>query len=88
MSRPRHPNKHIERAIKYAESLGWRVEMSKGHAWGHLLCPRSTREGCIVGVWSTPRNPEHHGRQLTRDVDLCPHRNEAEDFSEDDEHGC
>ena len=24
--RPRHPNKHIEEAIQYAESLGWRVE--------------------------------------------------------------
>jgi len=73
MGRPRHPNKHIERAIKYAESLGWRVELSNGHAWGFLLCPRSTREGRAVAVWSTPRNPENHARQLTREVDLCPH---------------
>jgi len=65
MGRPRHPNKHIERAIKYAESLGWRVELSNGHAWGFLLCPRSTREGRAVTVWSTPRNPENHARQLT-----------------------
>ncbi len=57
MSRSRHPNKHIELAIQYAESLGWRVELSRGHGWGHLLCPRSTREGCIVSVWSTPKNP-------------------------------
>jgi hypothetical protein len=32
MSRPRHPDKHIERAFRYAESLGWRVEISNGHA--------------------------------------------------------
>jgi hypothetical protein len=74
MGRPRHPNKQIERAVRYAESLDWSVEISNGHAWGHLLCPRSTREGCIVGVYSTPRCPENHARQITREVDLCPHR--------------
>jgi hypothetical protein len=73
MSRPRHPNKHIERAVRYAEMLGWRVQMSKGHAWGHLYCPHGTRESCIVSVWSTPRNPESHARHIRRDVDRCPH---------------
>jgi len=73
MSRSRHPDKHIERAIQAAESIGWRVEMSSGHAWGHLLCPERTREGCIVAVWSTPRNPENHARHLLREIDLCPH---------------
>ena len=29
MGRPRHPNKHVERSVQYAESLGWRVLMSK-----------------------------------------------------------
>ena len=74
MARPRHPNKHIERAVSYAESLGWRFEKSNGHAWGFLLCPQHTREGCSVGVFSTPRQPENHARQLTRIVDHCPHR--------------
>ncbi len=73
MSRPRHANKEIERAVSYAESLGWRVLPSNGHAWGHLYCPQSTREGCKVGVWSTPRNPENHARHIQREVDLCPH---------------
>ena len=50
MSRWRHPDQHIERAIQYAESLGWRVVSSNGHAWGRLLCPHSTREGCIISV--------------------------------------
>jgi|BogFormECP12_OM1_1039635.scaffolds.fasta_scaffold10542_1 hypothetical protein len=92
MSRSRHPNKHIELAIQYAESLGWRVELSRGHAWGHLLCPRSTREGCIVSVWSTPKNPENHARHIRRDVDMCPHgptaqsQQEQENVEENDEH--
>lgn len=73
MARPRHPNKHIERAIQYAEQLGWRVVVPGGHAWGRLLCPFSTREGCIVSVWSTPRNPENHARHVRREVDQCPH---------------
>ena len=74
MSRSRHPNPHIEKAVSYAESLGWRVVMSKGHAWGRLLCPWSTREGCIVSVWSTPKVPENHARHLRGQIDSCPHR--------------
>ena len=85
MSRPRHPNKHIERAIQYAESLGWRVQMSNQHAWGHLFCPQSTREGCIISVWSTPRSPENHARHIRQDVDACPHG--EEDQGEGDENG-
>ena len=78
MGRPRHPHKHIEKAVRYAETRGWRIELSGGHAWGHLLCPQCTRDGCKVGVWSTPRNPENHAQKLTRDIDLCPHENDAD----------
>ncbi|MEZ6102670.1 MAG: hypothetical protein R3E01_27330 [Pirellulaceae bacterium] len=85
MSRPRHPNKHIENAVSYAESLGWRVEISGGHAWGRLFCPQSSREGCIVSVWSTPRKPENHARQIWREVDLCPHSGETIDGEVGDE---
>ena len=57
MSRPRHPDKDIERAVKYAESQGWRFKLSRGHAWGHLYCPGATRDGCRTSVWSTPAIP-------------------------------
>jgi hypothetical protein len=73
MARPRHPNKHIEKAIQYAEGLGWRVRKSKGHAWGRIYCPLATPEGCIVSIHSTPKNPENHARHIRREVDLCPH---------------
>ena len=89
MARPRHPNKHIERAVQYAEALGWRLEISNGHAWGRLFCPLTTREGCIVSVWSTPHKPENHARHIRREVDLCPHgqHNTMSDAEEDVENG-
>jgi hypothetical protein len=71
--RPRHPNKHIEAVIQHAESLGWRVEMSNGHAWGFLLCPERSRQGCSVGVNSTPRVPERHAREVRKEIDSCTH---------------
>lgn len=72
-SRPRHPKPEIEKAVRYAEELGWRVEMSNGHAWGRLFCPFASREGCIISVWSTPRSAENHARQLRKRVDGCHH---------------
>jgi len=77
MSRPRHPDKHIDEAVRFAESLGWRVEMSAGHCWGRLLCPRRDRDGCQLSVWSTPRSAENHARQIRRKIEQCGHHEEA-----------
>ena len=74
MPRQRHPNPAIEDAIQRAESLGWSVKTSHGHAWGRLFCPEASREGCIVSVNSTPRNPEGHARMILRRLQNCPHR--------------
>jgi len=30
----KHPSKTIEQAVAHAEAQGWRVEKSRGHAWG------------------------------------------------------
>ena len=73
MGRPSHPDKHIEAAVAYAELNGWTVKMSKGHAWGRLFCAFADRDGCIVSVWSTPKNAQNHARALMRAVDRCPH---------------
>ena len=73
MSRPRHPDKHIERAVQYAEKLNWTVKMSSGHPWGRLYCPHNGRDGHKVTVYSTPRSAENHARHIRREVDLCEH---------------
>lgn len=83
MSRPRHPDQHIERAVAYAEQVGWRVIMSHGHAWGRLLCPFSDRSGCQISVYSTPRSAENHARAIVRNVEMCPH-GEAENDDDDE----
>lgn len=72
MGRPRHPDKHIEKAIQYAEQLGWTVEMSNGHAWGRLFCPHHFRDGCKVTVNSTPefRRTTH---VISRARSICAH---------------
>lgn len=73
MARPEHPNKEIEAAVKHAISKGWRFKGSKGHAWGRLFCPAKVRGGCQISVWSTPKSPFDHARQIRRRVDKCPH---------------
>jgi hypothetical protein len=76
-SRPRHPNKEIEEAVREAERLGWTVRMSKrGHIWGSLLCPEHTPEGCTVFVNSTPRDPYRHAAGIRRMLEVCRHCHE------------
>lgn len=73
--RPKHPNKHIEKAIQYAETKSWHYQPSghSAHAWGRLFCPLASREGHIMSIWSTPRIAEHHAQQIIRNVDECEH---------------
>ncbi len=76
MQRTPHPNKEIETALKYAESLGWRVEAGGSHAWGRIYCPYNDKECrcgefCIASIWSTPKNAGNHARQIRRVVDNC-----------------
>lgn len=73
MARARHPHKEIEAAVQHAEDLGWRVFVGGAHAWGFLYCPHEARDGCIVEVYSTPRNPEGHARRIRKRIDRCPH---------------
>jgi hypothetical protein len=70
-----HPNKEIEKAVQYAEKLKWRYIKvgGSGHAWGRLLCPLEQREGCSMSIWSTPRDPENHAKQIRKRVDHCSH---------------
>ena len=70
-----HPNKHIREAIEYAEQRGWTFQKAgaRAHSFGALFCRLRTRDGCIVQVFSTPRNPENHAKWIRRQVDRCQH---------------
>ncbi|MFM2045409.1 MAG: hypothetical protein RLY86_3985 [Pseudomonadota bacterium] len=74
--RSRHPHPAIEAALRHAEGLGWRCTMARGHAFAQLWCPWNDAECrcgefCRISVWSTPRDPEIHARQIRRQVDGC-----------------
>ena len=73
MARPRHPNKDIEAAVRYAGERGRVWSASRGHAWGRLRCPHGARGGCQLSVWSTPKSPRRHADLIRRRVDGCPH---------------
>lgn len=80
MSRPRHPNKDIEAAVVYAESMGWRyVKAGKSaHVWCRMYCEFADREGCRVSVNSTPKSSHDHAAMIRKVVDACTHRAEKE----------
>ena len=72
--------RRVEAALKALEAVGWAVEAAKGHsahAWGYVLCPANAQDACRSGVfcrmsvWSTPRNPRAHARELLRKADGC-----------------
>jgi len=73
-----HPNKHIRAAIDYALDRGWVLRKAAGraHVWGVLYCARHDRTGCMRQVYSTPRIPEAHARDIRRAVNRCPHTEE------------
>lgn len=70
----RHPNKEIRAAIDDMVSAGWRIQKRSGHAWGRAFCPGGA-QGCRppTSIWSTPRVPELHARQLRRAIAQCEH---------------
>jgi hypothetical protein len=67
-----HPNKHIREALKVAEAKGWTIKKSNGHAhaWGVIYCPYGHRE-CWMAIYSTPKNPENHAKNIYKTVDRC-----------------
>ncbi|MCW3784194.1 hypothetical protein [Defluviimonas salinarum] len=88
MSRPKHPDKEIEAVLVVLEKMGWSVQKAKGgsaHSWGFVLCPANARDACRSGVfcrmsvWSTPRNPQNHARELLRKAEGCVIKGECND---------
>jgi len=70
---PNHPNKHIRQALEYAENQGWSIQKSgpRAHAWGRIMCGHGHAD-CRMSIWSTPRSPQDHARDIERKVDRCP----------------
>lgn len=48
------------------------------YAWGRLYCAHHDRDGCMVSVWSTPRNAGNHAQSVIRNVSRCPHQETEE----------
>ncbi|WP_071591350.1 hypothetical protein [Xenococcus sp. PCC 7305] len=76
----KHPNKEIRAALEDAEQKGWRILQGGSHAWGKIYCPYNNSdcrcgEFCKTSIWSTPKNPTHHARQIRRVVDNCIYQN-------------
>ncbi len=74
--RGRHPSKEIELVLRELEALGWVLVKGKGHAWGLLRCPANSSDCrcgayCQMSVWSTPKSPERHARQLRQKAMAC-----------------
>lgn len=69
----RHQKPDVEKAIQYAEGLGWTRDVRhSGHLWGYVFCG----SGCRVRVNSTPRNQGDHAKDIRRAADRCPHEEE------------
>lgn len=66
-----HPNKHIQAAIEYALDNNWKFRASRGHAFGRLSCGVAGHTEHQMSVWSTPKSPELHAKQIIRQVDRC-----------------
>ncbi len=56
--RPKHPKKEVEKALRYAETHGWRVEVGGSHAWGKIYCPYNDFE-CVVVNFAYPVSGVH-----------------------------
>ena len=67
-----HPHRYIRAALQHAEEQGWTIRQSgpRAHAWGVIFCSFGHRE-CWMAIYSTPRNPEKHARDIRRTVDRC-----------------
>jgi hypothetical protein len=84
MPRKAHPQPDIEKALTYAEQNGWKIEISNSHAhaWGKMKCPYNNKECrcgefCLSSIWSTPRNPYNHAKQIYRIVNRCIYTKES-----------
>ncbi|WP_126462697.1 hypothetical protein [Providencia rustigianii] len=63
----------MQQAIEYAELQGWFIVMGShsSHCYAKLRCGIEGHQDHMLSIWSTPRNPENHAKQIKRMVDKC-----------------
>ena len=68
-----HPNKEIRAAMAFAVAVGWTIKKSgpRAHAWGTIRCGHGHR-ACWMAIYSTPKSPQNHAKQIKRKVSACP----------------
>lgn len=69
----KHKDKHIQAAIDYAISQGWRLVKGGGssHCYAQIRCGNSEHGTHMMSIWSTPKNCENHAKQIRRKVNQC-----------------
>lgn len=71
ISRGRHPKKEVADALHRADGAGLLViPIHRSHRWGEVQC-----ESCKASrdVWTSPRNPGTHAKQIDRFVNEHTH---------------
>jgi hypothetical protein len=64
VSAGRHPQKEIAEALKRSKEAGLDIhEIHRGHRWGEVVCVRCSASR---DIYSTPRNPGTHAKQIDR----------------------
>ncbi|MFB6391633.1 hypothetical protein [Polymorphospora lycopeni] len=64
ISSGRHPKKEIADALRRADGAGLLVkQIHRGHRWGEVIC---TYCQARRSVWTTPRDPGTHAKQIDR----------------------
>ena len=64
VTRGRHPKGPVNAALRIAKDCGVELEeVHRGHRWGVLHCNVC---GARLAIWSTPRVPDAHGRDIIR----------------------
>lgn len=58
VSRPKHPDKDLERLLKDAESQGWRVVKRKRAKYYKILCP-CPEQHFKLSIHMTPSDPQY-----------------------------
>lgn len=67
MTRPTHPKKEIEEALRHAEGHGWRIEVGGSHAWGGFTARPKTWSAVAVSSASLRYGARRRTQATTRE---------------------